>query len=126
MTSILLDEMLETMIKIITNLQVNSVRVKENLYVTKGQIFAEFVLEALIKKDIPRFKAYRDVQRVAFEAHKKGINYMDALVNDKVISSILSSKEIKSIFVPEKHLGASVSIINNVEKHVKANAKKFF
>ena len=51
---------------------------------------------------------------------------MDALVNDKVISSILSSKEIKSIFVPEKHLGASVSIINNVEKHVKANAKKFF
>ena len=75
---------------------------------------------------MPRFKAYRDVQRVAFEAHKKGINYMDALVNDKVISSILSSKEIKSIFVPEKHLGASVSIINNVEKHVKANAKKFF
>ena len=60
MTSILLDEMLETMIKIITNLQVNSVRVKENLYVTKGQIFAEFVLEALIKKDVPRFKAYRE------------------------------------------------------------------
>ena len=57
MTSILLDEMLETMIKIITNLQVNTKRVKENLYVTKGQIFAEFVLEALIKKGVPRFKA---------------------------------------------------------------------
>ena len=126
MTSILLDEMLETMIKIITNLQVNTKRVKENLYVTKGQIFAEFVLEALIKKGVPRFKAYRDVQRVAFEAHEKEIDYMDALSSDKTISSVLSTNEIKSIFVAEKHLGASVTIISNVEKHVKAYAKKFF
>ena len=126
MTSILLDEMLETMIKIITNLQVNTKRIKENLYITKGQIFAEFVLEALIKKGIPRLKAYRDVQRVAFSAHKKEIDYMNALKNDKIISSSLSDKEIKSIFVAENHLGASLVIINNVDKHVKVNSKKFF
>ena len=65
---------------------------------TKGQIFAEFVLEALIKNGIPRFKAYRDVQRIAFYAHKKGINYIDAIKKDKAISSSLSSNEIKSIF----------------------------
>ena len=126
MTSILLDEMLETMIKIITNLQVNTKRIKENLYITKGQIFAEFVLEALIKKGIPRLKAYRDVQRVAFSAHKKEIDYMNALKNDKIISSSLSDKEIKSIFVAENHLGASLAIINHVDKHVKVNSKKFF
>ena len=126
MPSFLLDEMLETMIKIITNLQVNTKRIKENLYITKGQIFAEFVLEALIKKGIPRFKAYRDVQRVAFSAHEKEIDYIDALTNDKIISSSLSDKEIKSIFVAENHLGASLIIINNVDKHVKVNSKKFF
>ena len=125
MASILLDEMIETMIKVIGNLQVNTKRVKENLHMTKGQIFAEFVLEALIKKGIPRFKAYRDVQRVAFNAHKKGINYIDAIKSDKIISSSLSNSEIKSIFVPEKHLGASLVIIDNVYKHVKINAKKF-
>ena len=125
MSSILLDEMIETMLKVIGNLQVNTKRVKENLHITKGQIFAEFVLEALIKKGIPRFKAYRDVQRVAFDAHKKGINYIDAIKNDKIISSSLSDSEIKSIFIPEKHLGASSIIIDNVYKHVKINAKKF-
>ena len=114
MTSILLDEMLETMITVI-----------ENLHITKGQIFSEFVLEALIKKGIPRFKAYRDVQRVAFAAHKKGINFMDALGNDKVVSSALSDKEIKSIFVAQNHLGASLTIIDNVNKHVKEYVKKF-
>ena len=125
MTSILVDEMLETMIRIVENLHVNTKRVKDNLNITKGQIFAEFVLEALIKKGMPRFKAYRDVQRVAFDAHKKEINYIDALLNDKSISNILSDKEIKSIFVAENHLGASLTIIDNVNKHVKLYSKKF-
>ena len=126
MTSILLDEMLETMIRIVENLHVNTKRVKDNLNITKGQIFAEFVLEALIKKGIPRFKAYRDVQRIAFDAHKKEINYVDALLKDKAVSSVLTNKEIKSIFVAENHLGASLTIIDNVNKHVKLYSKKFF
>jgi hypothetical protein len=50
---------------------------------------------------------------------------MDALGNDKVVSSALSDKEIKSIFVAQNHLGASLTIIDNVNSHVKANTKKF-
>ena len=56
--------------------------------------------------------------------HEKKINYMDALIGDKNILKSLTEKEIKDIFVPEKHLGASQIIINNVDKHVKVNAKK--
>lgn len=124
MSSILIDEMLETMLKIIPNLNVDEKRITENLYVTKGQIFAEFVLEALIKKGIPRFAAYRDVQRVAFEAKDKNLNYIDAIKNDKAISTNLSNKEIDAIFLPEKHLGASLQIIDNVRKSVQKNVKR--
>ena len=123
--SILVDEMLETMTRIISNLMVNEKRIVENLYMTKGQIFAEFVLEALIKKGVPRFVAYRDVQRVAFEAKDKGIQYIDAIKNDKAFSSKLTDKEIDSIFSPEKHLGASPAIINNVNRSVQKVVKKF-
>jgi len=122
--AILLDEMLETMIRIISNLMVNEKRIVENLYITKGQIFAEFVLEALIKKGIPRFVAYLDVQRVAFEANDKGMQYKDAIKQDKAFSSKLSEKEIDSIFSPKKHLGASSIIISNVCKSVTKNCKK--
>lgn len=125
MSSILLDEMLETMIRIIQNLQVNEKKVRENLDVTKGQIYAEFVLEALIKKGIPRFTAYRDVQRIAFSAVDKEIHFIDAIRKDKKMSSKLSEKEIKSIFSPENRLGASVSIINNVDNTVQKISKKF-
>ena len=122
--SILVDEMLETMTRIVSNLMVNEKKIVENLYKTKGQIFAEFVLEALIKKGVPRFVAYRDVQRVAFEAKDKGIQYIDAIKNDKAFSSKLTEKEIDSIFSPEKHLGASPRIINNVKKSVQNTVKK--
>jgi len=123
-SAILLDEMLETMTKIISNLVVNEKRIVENLYITKGQIFAEFVLEALIKKGIPRFVAYRDVQRVAFEANDKGMQYKDAIKQDKVFSSNLTEKEIDAIFSPQKHLGASSIIISNVNKSVAKNCKR--
>ena len=123
--AILVDEMLETMIKVISNLMVNEKRIVDNLYITKGQIFAEFVLEALIKKGVPRFIAYRDVQRVAFEAKDKEIQYIDAIKNDKAFSTKLTKKEIDSIFSPEKHLGASPLIISNVNKLVKETVKKF-
>jgi len=123
--SILVDEMLESMTKIISNLMVNEKRIVENLYITKGQIFAEFVLEALIKKGVPRFVAYKDVQRVAFKANDKGMQYIDAIKNDKAFSSKLTDKEIDSIFSPEKHLGASPIIISNVKKSVQNTIKKF-
>lgn len=116
--------MLETMTRIISNLIVNEKRIVENLYITKGQIFAEFVLEALIKKGIPRFNAYRDVQRVAFEAKEKDLQYIDAIKSDKAFTSHLSEKEIDSIFSPEKHLGASSIIISNVNISVAKTCKK--
>ena len=68
---------------------------------------------------------FGDVQRVAFEANDKGIFYKDAIKNDKVFSSKLTDKEIDTIFSPEKHLGASSTIISNVEKSVQNTVKKF-
>ncbi len=124
MCSILLDEMIETMIRVIEKLKVDVEKIEQNLYVTKGQIFAEFVLEALIKKGIPRFEAYRDVQRVAFEAHASKDDYINAVKGDEAISSKLTEDEIDKIFSPSSHLGASSQIIANVNRIVQKTCKK--
>ena len=121
--AILVDDMLETMTRIVSNLEVNEKKIVENLSITKGQIFAEFVLEALIKKGVPRIVAYRDVQRVAFKAIEKEMQYKAAIKKDKAFSSKLTNKEIDSIFSPQKHLGASSIIISNVCKSVAKNCK---
>lgn len=124
-SAILLDEMLEAMTKILKELYVNEERIRKNLEFTRGQIFAEFVLEALIKKGIPRFEAYRDIQRVAFAALESEIDFRDAVKDDGSISSHLTGDEIDNIFVPENHLGASGQIIKNVYGIVKKSCVKF-
>jgi adenylosuccinate lyase len=124
-SSILLDEMLEAMTKIISDLYVNKERMRKNLEITKGQIFAEFVLDALIKKGVPRLSAYRDIQRVAFAASDKDLEFLDAVKKDAAIASHLNIKEIEKIFVPENRLGASSMIITRVYTKVKKTCSKF-
>jgi adenylosuccinate lyase len=126
MAVILLDEMLNSMKKVISNLNVNTKRITSNLDITKGQIYAEFVLEALIKKGVPRFEAYRDIQRVAFAALEREEEFLDALRKDSNLSKSLTPLELKDIFNAKNHLSASSKIIANVVRMVKATNKKYY
>jgi adenylosuccinate lyase len=126
MAMILLDEMLNSMKKVISDLNVNTKRITSNLDITKGQIYAEFVLEALIKKGVPRFEAYRDIQRVAFAALEREEEFLDALGKDSNLSKSLTPLELKDIFNAKNHLSASSKIIANVVRMVKATNKKYY
>src|ERR687887_299114 len=82
MSIIILDEMLNLMINVISKLVVNTEKIILNLDMTKGQIYAEFVLEALVKKGIPRFEAYRNIQRIAFTSQEKKDHFYHAIKED--------------------------------------------
>jgi adenylosuccinate lyase len=124
-SAILLDEMLDTMTNILLSISINEDKIRENLEITKGQIFAEFVLDALIKKGVSRFEAYRDIQRVAFASSKEGTDFREAVRNDEIISSHLTDEVIDKIFIPENHLGSSFKIIRNVSSKVRNSCSKF-
>jgi adenylosuccinate lyase len=117
--------MLEAMTKILSSMFINEDKIRKNLDVTRGQIFAEFVLDALIKKGVPRFEAYRDIQRIAFASSEEGTDFRDAVRNDETVSSHLDDDEIDKIFIPENHLGASFDIIQNVSNKVRRSCSKF-
>jgi adenylosuccinate lyase len=119
MAAILLDEMLNAMTKVISDLKVNKDKITANIEMTRGQIYAEFVLEALVKKGVARFDAYRDIQRVAFAALESGEHFFDAVAKDPSISKQLAKKELEVIFDAKSHLAASGKIIDNVAKMVK-------
>jgi adenylosuccinate lyase len=124
MGAILLDEMLNAMIKVIAELKVNREKITSNIEMTQGQIYAEFVLEALVRKGIARFEAYRNIQRVAFAALENQEHFFDAVLKDEYISKCLSKQELTLIFDAKNHLAASGKIIDNVAKLV-VNTTKF-
>jgi adenylosuccinate lyase len=111
--------MLNATIRVISGLKVNSQQIRSNIDMTKGQIYAEFVLEALVKKGVARFEAYRDIQRVAFSVLESGEQFLDAVERDRTLARRLTRQELQQIFKPENHLAASAKIIDNVAKMAK-------
>ena len=124
MAFILIDEMLNAMTVVIRELKVNKERIARNIEMTKGQIYAEFILDALIKKGVARFDAYRDIQRVAFSALESGEHFFDAVSRDRTISSKLSKQELATIFDAKNHLAGSERIIENISRLVSNITKK--
>jgi adenylosuccinate lyase len=119
MGAILLDEMLTTMIKVIKDLSINIKKISSNLNITKGQIYAEFVLESLVKKGIPRIEAYSDIQRVAFKAKESNKEFIQAIKDDPILSKNFSERELAELFTPEQHFASGIQIIENVSSIVK-------
>lgn len=115
---ILLEEMLTTMINVVSGLLVKKERIRSNLDITKGQIFAEFVLESLVKKGVPRIEAYRNIQRLAFEARDKDLHFLDAIKDDSVLSNYFTVNELNYLFTPENHFASGIKIIENVSSIV--------
>lgn len=115
---ILLDEMLNTMIKIIPKLNIFVDKIRSNIEVTKGQIYAEFVLESLISKGVPRMTAYRNIQRLAFSAFEKNQQFIDAIKTDDLLGKHFTKKELKDLFTPENHFASSLQIIENVHRNI--------
>src|SRR5919106_2519784 len=125
MSAILIDEMLNLITKVISELQINKDRITSNIDITKGQIYAEFVLEVLVKKGIPRFEAYREIQRVAFAALRNSEYFLEAMVKDPWLSEKMSEDDLLSLFDPRDHLAASAKIVDKVSSLVKETIRKF-
>lgn len=120
---ILLDEMLNTMIKIIPKLKIFVDKIRANIDITNGQIYAEFVLESLISKGVPRIIAYRNIQRVAFSSVEKNQLFIDAIKDDEWLGKHFTKKELKELFTPENHFASSLQIIENIDKNIRHLSK---
>jgi len=115
-STILIDDMITTMIKIISGLFIEKEKILKNIEITNGQIFAEFVLQLLISKGIPRIEAYKNIQRIAFKATEQREHFLKSLSKDDFIIRNITLDELNSIFNPQYQLSASSQIINNIVK----------
>ena len=102
--TILLDYMLNRMMGILENLVVFEDRMKQNIYMTNGVIFAQRVMNALIDKGFVREKAYDTVQPIAMQAMAEGKAYQDLLAADPVIKEMLTPEELAACFTLEYYM----------------------
>lgn len=94
----LLDYMLNRFKGILDNLVVYPETMLANIYRTKGVIFAQRVMNALIGKGLSREQAYDTVQPIAMRAWTEGLDYQTLLKESVDVMGKLSVEELESCF----------------------------
>jgi len=90
--------MLDKMINLIENLIVYPENMMKNINSTKGLVFSQEVLLALVDKGVSREDAYKLVQKNAMQVWEQNKDFKTLLKSDQDILNLLTEKEIDSLF----------------------------
>ena len=97
-STILLDYMLDRLIRLMDQLVVYPQAMKANLEKTGGLIFSEGLMLKLVQKGLTREAAYALIQRAAFRSLQGEKNLLSILLRDREVLRVLSPQEIRSCF----------------------------
>jgi adenylosuccinate lyase len=103
-SSLALDYSLATFTRIMKGLQVFPKQMKRNIELTKGLIFSQRVLLALIDKGMSRQTAYELVQRNSTKAWQGSRNFLSLLKADPEVTARLSPEELEPLFDVDYYL----------------------
>ncbi len=96
---ILADYLLNTFARLLENLVVYPEAMRKNLEKSRGLVFSEWVLLALIEKGLTREEAYTLVQRCALKTwDDEGVTFREVLEEDPEIRTHLSGEELTRLF----------------------------
>ena len=92
------DYILDTFSRIIEGMRVFPERMFENIESSRGLVFSQRVLLALVEKGLDREEAYKIVQTNANRCWEEGLDFRDLLRADRQVSERLSQLELEELF----------------------------
>ena len=95
---LVMDYILALFASVMRRLQVFPHRMKKNLDLTRGLVFSQRVMLALIDKGLSRQKAYEIVQKNATKSWKGNKNFLTLVKADAEVTGVLSTEELEKIF----------------------------
>jgi len=101
---LILDYSLALFSSVMRGLQIYPQRMKQNIKLTKGLVFSQRVMLALIDKGLSRQKAYELVQRNAMKAWKRNKNFLSLLKADPDVTAVLPEEELEPLFDEQYYL----------------------
>jgi 3-carboxy-cis,cis-muconate cycloisomerase len=96
-----------------SRLEVNRDRMRQNIDLTRGLIFAESIVSALGKK-IGKSEAEKLVRLACQRAREKDYHLRQVLVEETAIARVLDQATLDRLFQPENALGAANELVDRV------------
>ena len=109
---ILLDDILAKTDRVLSNLVIDSNRMRANIDSQKGLVMAEKVMLALVDRGVARDEAHEMLREASMVALSSGDTLEAVCAKDSGISGIFDSAELSELFRPEGHLGHSGRIVD--------------
>lgn len=107
--------MLTRMLKIMQNWRVNPERMLTNIEMTRGQVYSQKLMLALIKSGMGRDQAYRLIQPLCHQVHEQPEANLRELAHvNGEISSRLGAEGIDEIFNPTSYVTHAEAVLNRV------------
>lgn len=120
---ILVDYMINLMIKILNGLQVNEVRMRENLGLTQGRVMSEAVMIVLVKKGMSRQEAHELLRILTLKSEAEEQPFKNTLIGDKAIREKLTRDEISRALSPHNYLGTALKQVDLMVKKTQRERK---
>jgi hypothetical protein len=95
--------MLAKLSGVVEKLEINTERMKRNVFFTKGLVFSQRVLLALTETGLSREQAYAITQRNAMRCWEDGTPLLDVLLSDRDVRGALKPQEISDLFSLEPY-----------------------
>jgi len=103
-SNILLDFMIHRLKGVLANLMVYPENMLANLEASRGLVFSQSLLLALVNKGLSRDAAYRLTQRAAMQVWEEGGTFKERVLADPDIGQYLSPAELQELFDLKHHL----------------------
>jgi len=115
-SNILLDYILSLICNIVANLRVDKEHMLQNLGITQGRAMSEAVMMALARKGVNRQEAHELLRKLTIQSAVEKREFKQILLQDKLVSSKLTEREIDQALDPRTYLGTAVKQAENFAK----------
>ena len=116
-TMLIMDEMLDSTLKLLKGLIIRPDNMRRNLELTRGGIMAEAVMMALVRKGMSRHEAHALLREIERRAERSGKGFRDEVLNDEKVLSRLTKDELKEVLRPENYLGQVEKLIERALRY---------
>lgn len=115
-STILLDYILNLLIKIIDGMEIKIENMEKNLKILNNVYFSQKILNALVLKGVLRKDAYERIQKISFDSINKKIDFCELVKRDDFVRKYLNESEIEKIFDIKELLKNLNVIFDEIEK----------
>ncbi|MBY8990076.1 MAG: adenylosuccinate lyase [Candidatus Lokiarchaeota archaeon] len=116
---VILDYMIKGLLKNLQGIKFDTVKIEENLNLTKGACLTEKVMVQLVNKGIGRQEGHELLRQSAILARKENRYMKDILFENNKITNLFSKEEVTELFDPHKYIGKAVDQVENLVKFLK-------